>query len=131
MDSEHLIAELVRLNQTIAELTEQQGRIEMELVRIMINAGATSIPHPTHQVVLKTTLSYDPSRLHALRELIDPQELEDAGAYIPAHQQTVNVPEKWNLTHLKKFQKYGADVRKVIENAAYVQASKLTIKEKI
>ncbi|KKN78130.1 hypothetical protein LCGC14_0353570 [marine sediment metagenome] len=111
-------------------MQKRQNEIQMILYDQMVRDDATMIPHPTYTVELKKTLAYDPSKLNALRELVDPAELESSGAFIPAHQDTVDVPDKWNMTKVKPFSKYGGDVKATIEDSAYVSATRLSIKKK-
>lgn len=126
-DTETLINDYAQLVIVITELTERKAKIEMELTRQMETDGATMLPHSSYKVELKETLAYDPSKLAALRELIDPAELETSGAYIPAHPETKDIPEAWNMTKVKPFAKYGDNVRNVINGAAYVSKSKLSV----
>jgi hypothetical protein len=130
MDTEILIADYIRLTNLRHECDDGIGRIEMELTQQMERSGATAIPHDTHNIELKKTFSYDESKLASLRELISPQELEDAGAFIPEHILSSTVPARWNMTKTKPFQRYGAEVRDVINDAAYVRSTKLVIKRK-
>lgn len=129
-DHQTLINKHIQLERIITTLQERKGRLEVELQTYMESEQATVILHPTHKVELKQTLAYDPSKLAALRELVDPAELEKSGAFIPAHQDTIDVPDKWNMTKVKPLGKYGGDVKATIEGAAYVSGVKLSIKAK-
>jgi hypothetical protein len=130
MDIETLIADWIRLTNLMHECNDGIGRIEMEITQTMERDGATAIPHDFFNIELKKTFSYDESKLASLRELISPQELEDAGAYIPEHILSSTVPARWNMTKTKPFGRYGAEVRDVISSAAYVRSTKLVITER-
>ncbi len=130
MTTEILVNKYMQLDRIIEQLQKRQNEIQMALYDQMVRDNATMIPHPTYTVELKQTLAYDPSKLAALHELVDPAELESSGAFIPAHQDTVDVPEKWNMTKVKPFTKYGGEVKATIEGSAYVSGRKLSIKGK-
>ena len=128
-DNDSLIASYLQLDAAIRELQEQRGRIEWELTRRMQDDGATAIPHETHTVALESNrVTYDPSRLTALLELVSVAELTDAGAYVPEHQETVAA--RWNATKLKPFKKFGTELAAIIDGARVEGPPKLTIKEK-
>ena len=129
-DTETLIRDYAQIEIVIADLEKRKAEIEMDLCQQMETDGATMLSHPSYKVELKETLAYDFSKLAALRELIDPAELETSGAYTPAHQETKDIPEAWNMTKVKPFAKYGDNVRDVINGAAYVSKRKLSITEK-
>ena len=128
-NQQELINEYIAVTGAIKQLEIDKGYLEMQLTQSMEYDDATAIPHPTHKVELKRTMAYDPSKLAALRELVDPKELESSGAYIPEHEETITVKEKFNMTKLKPLGKY-AGVKQVIEDAAYVASIKLSITEK-
>lgn len=131
IDHQALINKHIQLTRIMTTLQERKGRIEMELHQYMETEEAKVILHPTHDIELKESRAYDHSKLAALRELVDPVELEGSGAFTPAHQDTVDVPEKWNMTKVKPFIKYGGEIKATIENSAYVSGVKLSIKEKL
>ena len=128
-DTQEQINELIALKLRVLDLQTQVNFIEWELQQQMERDKATAIPHPTHKVELKKTLAYDPSKLAALRELIDPKELESSGAFTPEHEETRTVLERWNMTKVKPFGKY-AGVKAVIKDAAFVASTRLNITEK-
>lgn len=127
---DELIADYIQLQETVGMLSETLDRTGMELHQRMVSQGATAWPHETHKVELKSNLSYDHAKLIPLRELIDPVELESSGAFIPEHEEINIVPDTWNLTKVKPFAKYGDNVKAVIEGAAYVTRTSLSIKPK-
>ena len=128
-DNDSLIASYIQLDAAIRELQEQRGRIEWELTRRMQDDGATAIPYETHTVALESNrVTYDPSRLTALLELVSVAELTDAGAYVPEHQETVSA--RWNATKTKPFRKYGTEHAQIIDGARVEGPPKLTIKER-
>lgn len=130
IDPQALINKHIQLERMITTLQERKSRIEMDLHEHMKSAEATEISHPTHTVELKESTGYDLSKLAVLCELIDPAELKNSGAFIPAHKAIVNVSDKWNMTKVKPFAKRGGEIKATIEGSAYVSGVKLSIKEK-
>lgn len=129
-DHQAAITKYVQYDRVIAIFQERKGRIEVDLQTYMESQEATVILHPTHKVELKESTDYDRSKLTPLLELIDLTELEESGAFIPAHQDTVDVPENWNMTKVKPFTKRGGEIKATIEGSAYVSGTKLSIKAK-
>ncbi len=126
---EELVDDWRRLDTAVSTLQEQLGHIEMELTNRMQGNGATVIPHATHEVKLaEGAPSWDYSTLAALREITDPADLD--GAYTAAHEETVLVPAKWNMTKGKALARFGDEHRQIIDNARLPGAVRLRIKAK-
>ncbi len=86
-------------------IAQEMGPIEYELQRRMEADGASEIPHALVTCVLKPeSPSYDLGQLHALAELVPPEEF--AKGYTPAHEKVVQVPESYNMTKVKPWRKY-------------------------
>lgn len=108
---------------------KDRQRIEFELQTRMKADRATAIPHKdlTCELV-NPTPKYDYSKLRGLAELVRPEEL--AKGFTPAHEETVLVPDAWNMTKIKPLMKYGEAVRLVIEGAVLPAEPQLRIKRK-
>jgi len=105
--------------------------IEREILSRLRGREATEMLHPDYEVRLKPEApKYDVNRLIALRELLPPQVIEKA--YTAAHQETIEVPDKWDGRVMREWPKrYGHEVRKVIDHAQLPEmAPKLVIKRK-
>ena len=90
--------------------------IEYELIRRMQESGAKEIYHPKIACKLEPRTTYDPGKLSALKELIEPTLLVDG--YTPAHQETIEVPEQWDMRVVLAWdRKYGDLVRQAVESA--------------
>ena len=95
---------------------EVRERIEYELTRRMQESGAKEIYHPKIACKLEPRTTYDPGKLSALKELIEPTLLKEA--YIPEHKETIIVSEKWDMRVVLAWdRKYGDLVRQAVESA--------------
>ena len=130
MDMARLVEDWADYTKTIASMREMLAMIEMEITKRMRADGATAVAHDDFTVELAGTPKYDESKLYAVLEYIPRADLIEAGAYTPAHEETVQVPEKFNATKLKPFGKFGADIREVIEDARWISNPRLKIKPK-
>jgi hypothetical protein len=85
------------------------------------------------RVVGDSTLTIETGTIwdrEALRPMLEYEEIPVdalAGAYTPAHTETVAVPEAWNMTKAKALAKYGERPRRVLEAAAIPGDSRLKI----
>ena len=128
MDTDSLLQYWLRYTALIARNQENVDRIERELILRMEAEGATEIPHPDFEVKLKRSSSWDYSRLATLGELVPEAEL--AKAHTPEHEETVVVPDKWDMRKALTFKKFGREVEAVLEAARLLGAPRLTIKRK-
>ena len=128
MTSEELLDSYL-LNLEVRESADRAvWAIKAELRDRMTREGATELPIRKHTVRLRQTVRDDNQRLALVRELINPEDLEAAGAYTPEH--TEVVPEKFNATRLKPFRKRGKDIADAIDRAKIVSDIRVTIEEK-
>jgi len=108
---------------------DRAGRVGLILQQRMEERGATAIPDEHYEVRLKEgSPTWDYGILGQLREIIPPDEL--AKGYTPEHEQTVMVPESWNMTKIKPLAKYGNDVATIIERARIPGRARLSIQPK-
>tara|TARA_Y100000310_G_scaffold262751_1_gene272528 strand:+ start:334 stop:810 length:477 start_codon:yes stop_codon:yes gene_type:complete len=125
---------LIRLwadyNKTMQTWRDWCGIIEMEIRRRMDADGATVVYDPTHDVEMKG--GYDDTRLHPLLESehVTYEELVEAGAFIPKHEKTTLIPDRWNATKLKPFGKRHREIQAIIDGAKGRKNRRLSIKPK-
>jgi hypothetical protein len=117
MELQELVAEVAKAEVAKREAIELYERAAWELTRMMQEEGATEAVSDTHKATLTATNSYDASRLHAVLEVVPEQDLVDAAAYVPEHEETRTVQAKWNATRLKPFAKRGVAVQEAIASA--------------
>ena len=117
MELKELVDEVARAETAKREAIEIYERAAWELTRMMQEEGATEAVSDTHKATLTATNSYDASRLHAVLEVVPEQDLVDAKAYVPEHEETRTVQAKWNATKLKPFSKRGVAVQEAIASA--------------
>jgi hypothetical protein len=126
---EELVKDWGTVDNALRILTEQQGRIEMELTNRMQSNGATVIPHTTHDVKLvEGAPGWDYPTLAQLREITDPTDLD--GAYTSEHEETRLVPERWNMVKGKALARFGDKHRQIIQAARLPGVLRLRIKTK-
>ena len=91
---------------------------------------AIEIFHPTLSVKLESRhTGYDLSRIQALKELLPPDVI--AEAYVPAHEETITVLDKWDARKLLGWPKrFGKKVAEVLEQAELPRSVRLVIKPK-
>ncbi len=107
------------------------SRLGYEYVEYVLQArmtvdGASVLPSTTHDVKVNRSYDTDANVLGELRELIDPAIL--AEAYTPEHQE--KVPEKWNMTKVNAFKRYGDAVVEIIERSRLWSPPRISIKKK-
>ena len=117
MELQELVAEVAKAEVAKREAIELYERAAWELTRMMQSEDATEAVSDTHKASLTATNSYDASRLHAVLEVVPEQDLVDAAAYVPEHEETRTVQAKWNATRLKPFAKRGVAVQEAIASA--------------
>ena len=98
-------------------------------MRRMRERGAIGIPSDVFACELKTTNTYDSSRLAPLKELLSGNELE--AVFIPEHQETITVAEKWKTVSLLAVaRRHGGAVLRLVEEAKVVGAPRLSFKRR-
>ena len=112
------------------EYTRRVQLAEDELVRRMTADAATVYSSDEWTAEIKRAVAYDPQRLLGLFEFVPQSDLITAGAFIPAHEEVVAVPDKWNGTKIKPFAKRGRDAAAIIEAAKLPGPPKLVITRK-
>jgi hypothetical protein len=129
LDDDALLALYDRQRQRVKESQDVLGHLEQEIFRRTEERKATGIPSDRYECTVKVANAYDQTRLTPLREVLSPDELDRC--CIPEHQETVTVPEKWNVTKLWPIaRKRGADVANAIEKARIPGRRTLDFKRK-
>ena len=128
--SDHeLLAVYTAVQDTLRDMRDQAGRIEMELLTRMRERGATSIPDSAFMCELVEDVKYDQSAFTPLKEAFIPSDLETV--FTPAHEETKVVPESWNTVKVKAMaRKYGAVALEVVEKARMVAGHRVAVKAK-
>ena len=125
------VDQLGNLLEAQSDLDNEIRKLEYEITREMETIGARELPHKLYDVQLKLSRTqFDSISLKPLleNELIA-DELHDSKAYVPAHEEIKQIPEKWDGTQLKKFTKYGGEIAETIGKAT-MRTYKLQIKRK-
>jgi hypothetical protein len=128
-DIQCLIRDHIQVSEAISSLRDTLGHLDMEITRWMEAEGASAIPHDTHLVSFtpgKPTYRYD--ILAGLREILPPEVIEKA--WMPEHEETVTVPEKWDIRVVNGFTKYGTEVQAIIGRARLDGPLRLKIAQK-
>jgi hypothetical protein len=100
-----------------AAANEKLDRLKWNLKREMEQEGASESVSDTYKATLTASNSYDAGKLFAVLEVVPEQDLVDARAYTPAHEEKRIVSARWNATKLKPFGKRGAAVQEAIDSA--------------
>ena len=98
-----------------------------EIMRRCRDREATMLRSATYTATLKmSSPTYDLERLNALKELLGPEDLNEA--YTPEHDETRTVSARWHGGKLNKLvRQHGADVRAIVDAAKVPGAPSLVI----
>ena len=116
-DNDSLIQEAVVLSNLAGLIGDRLNTIRLEMKIRLQGDGATEYVGSYGAAILKASPSYDANVLDMLLELLPEKELTDAGALTLAHEKTVDVERKWNMTRLRKFGRRGQAIRDVFDAA--------------
>ena len=123
---DELVDELATVVDRLASLEKSKWMLEKRIVHLMTDQGATMARTDKYEVTMSRSVSYDATKLAGLREITSPEDLERA--YYPAHEEVVQVPEKWNMTAGRKLAQFGHDHAKIIENAKIYSDPKIRLR---
>ena len=128
-----LIQSIADMKAEASDLDKRIFNAESVLRDYMEDIGASVIAeHPEYEVFLaKGSPKTDTDKIQAIWALAEKRGISPemmAKAYTPVHM--VEVPAKWNRTHLKTLAKYGDDVAKVIEDSAIYGTPTIKIERK-
>ena len=128
-----LIQSIADMKAEASDLDKRIFNAESVLREYMEDIGASVIAeHPEYEVSLaKGSPKTDTDKIQAIWALAEKRGISPemmAKAYTPARM--VEVPAKWNRTHLKTLAKYGDDVAEVIEDSAIYGTPTIKIERK-
>ena len=113
----------------LQETKDYLGRLEQEIWRRMEERQATAIPDRTWTCEAKTRNTYPAMSLAPLKEVFDTTDLADC--YTPAHQEVVDVPEKWDVRQVVPLaRRYGAQALAIVERAKVTERAGLQFHRK-
>ena len=119
-----------KLMEQLQDTREILGRVEQEIWRRMEERQATAIPDRTWTCEAKTRNTYPAMSLTPLKEVFDTTDLADC--YTPAHQEVVDVPEKWDVRKVVPLaRRYGAQALAIVERAKITERSGLKFDRKL
>tara|TARA_R100000008_G_scaffold18544_2_gene9382 strand:- start:496 stop:906 length:411 start_codon:yes stop_codon:yes gene_type:complete len=115
-----LLKEIKSNKEAAAFYRDEANRLEYEAIKELQEMGIKKADLGDSEATLvpsKADVNSDMLRPLLEHPLIA-DKLIDSGAYTPAHTKEIDVPEKWNLTHLKGLKQYGGnEVEETIDNA--------------
>ena len=115
-----LLKEIKSNKEAAAFYRDGANRLEYEAIKELQEMGIKKADLGDSEATLV------PSKADVNSDMLQPllehpliaDKLIDSGAYTPAHTKQVDVPAKWNLTHLKGLKQYGGnEVEETIDNA--------------
>ena len=127
-----LLKEIKSNKEAAAFYRDEANRLEYEAIKELQEMGIKKADLGDSEATLvpsKADVNSDMLRPLLEHPLIA-DKLIDSGAYTPAHTKEIDVPEKWNLTHLKGLKQYGGnEVEETIEKAT-TRRYKISFKDK-
>ena len=122
--------------ESLTQLEENRviaGHLEMEIMQRIKARGGTSLPNVGEngeqiwQCELVETFTYDQAAFTPLLERFNKTELD--ACYVPAHQETVDVPAKWLTQQVKSIaNKHGDGAPEIVDRARMPKDRKLKFK---
>ena len=115
-----LLKEIKSNKEAAAFYRDEANRLEYEAIKELQEMGIKKADLGDSEATLV------PSKADVNSDMLRPllehpllaDKLIDSGAYTPAHTKEIDVPAKWNLTHLKGLKQYGGnEVEETIDNA--------------
>ncbi len=92
-----------------------KGHLEQEIYRRMDERGATAIPDNTYVCELVQQNTYLQEAFTPLKEVLVRADLESV--LMPAHPETVQVPDKWNTGKLLALARRLPEVKEIVDQA--------------
>ena len=121
---EESVLELVDAKAELKRQQEVVWYLEKAVVEGMLDRGATVVKTELGEAKLETPVTYDYSRLAALREITGPDDLV---GYTPEREVTKTERERWNMTQAKTLAKLSHDHAAIIEDAKIYGDPKIKI----
>ena len=115
-----LLKEIKSNKEAAAFYRDEANRLEYEAIKELQEMGIKKADLGDSEATLVSSKADVNSDM--LRPLLEHPLIADklipSGAYTPAHTKEIDVPAKWNLTHLKGLKQYGGnEVEETIDNA--------------
>ena len=118
LTDEQFIGVLAAAQQEAKEATDRHGMLVLEGLQRAAAIGATTLYGKSMNFVVTQANEYDRTKLPPLLELLDPEA--KGKCFIPAHPETVDVPDKWDMTQVKKYAKArGNEALDIVERATF------------
>ena len=117
LSTEALLMMREPLMDDIERTKRQLWEVERVIHARMIESGATILQQGELKVEIVHGIVWDRDRLIPLLELEEIPPAALAEAYIPAHQETMDVPASWDMTKVKPLASYGDKARAIIDSA--------------
>ena len=130
IDSYNLTEMYLKIYLRLGTLRHNLGVLQSRADQLKRKTGASVFVGDSHELHIEGTPQTDKTKLTPLLELIPPEDLVREGAVVMAHKETIDVPDKWNLTRLKPFRKYGKKINEIIESCYIGSKDKYTIKSR-
>jgi hypothetical protein len=100
------------------------------LIKESKRSGATQFSTRNLVIDVKKDIEYDRTSWKAIAEYVPMEELIEEKAFVPAHTETVEVPDKWDLGKVKKFFKRGSVVKEIIDRSGFDGITRVAISRK-
>ena len=121
---------------TMENYNELVGRIEMEIHRRIDARGGTSLPNADDNgeqiwtCEREDTYTYDQAAFLPLLEMFNQTEMD--ACYVPAHEETKEVPAKWVTVKVKAIAtRHGDGAPEIVERAKIPKSSKIKFSRRI
>ena len=110
--------------ETVKNYEQVVGHLEQEILRRMESRAATAIPSEEFVCEAVIRYQYDQPSFGPLKELFNESDL--GTCFIPAHQETVEVLDKWTTQKVLALAKrYGQEAIEIVEKARLPAARQL------
>ena len=133
LSDDALLNSYATVKQAAQDVADRRGRIEQEIWRRLRQAeseGAQVGSIPSAQYICEdaTRPTYDQAALVPLRDLLTQPDL--AACFTPEHQETMTVPDKWDMRKVLPLARRSAEVQHVVNRATIPGTPKLRFEER-
>ena len=128
--SDHTLAEaIVAAQEALADLQRSIDEMRADVQRRITDAGGTMLDNDQFLIELKPgPVSLDVGIIIAVKEQLSAENL--AKCYTPAHQETIDVPEKWSLVQLNALARRYGVVARIVERARVPGRPRVVVERK-
>ena len=132
LNDNELIELYVDEKQQLDNIRERISYIEYVIHQKMEQNNAKIMRNSSHEVEKKAgTATVDPSVLRQLFEHFSEDELIEQRIYYPQHEETITVPEKFNMGKGRVLKKHGQHIADIIDSARIEGKEKFITREVI